>query len=209
MQPRSRRSCPRRRPSLKLGTDSSGSTSRTLGPDDARTRRRYRSVASLQRDLATCRSCIEAGHRLESLPVGVPARDSVRTCSVRRRHRRRRRAATRGAAAPVRRCAAGSSLDEAAFYATFYCASVTRCYPGRGPLRARRPHTDSERAPALPDGARTSSALLRPKLIVTVGGLAARDSSAWNGSRGSSGRATTSPTRPSSRCRIRRERAAG
>ena len=38
------------------------------------TRRRstYRSLASLKRDTAVCRACIEAGYPLESLPVIAP-----------------------------------------------------------------------------------------------------------------------------------------
>jgi len=38
------------------------------------TRRRssYRSLRSLERDLRSCRACVEAGHPLESLPVVAP-----------------------------------------------------------------------------------------------------------------------------------------
>jgi uracil-DNA glycosylase len=65
-------------------------------------------------------------------------------------------------------------LDEEAFYATFYCASVTRCYPGRGAGgRGDRTPTSVEqdlcafwRAWELE--------LVGPGLVVTVGGLAAR-----------------------------------
>ena len=32
----------------------------------------YRSLASLERDLARCRACVEAGYPLESLPVRAP-----------------------------------------------------------------------------------------------------------------------------------------
>jgi uracil-DNA glycosylase len=65
-------------------------------------------------------------------------------------------------------------LDEEAFYRTFYCASVTRCYPGKAP---------SGRGDRAPSGAEQALCafwrewelrLLRPALIVTVGGLAAR-----------------------------------
>ena len=35
-------------------------------------------------------------------------------------------------------------LDEDAFYETFYCVSITRCYPG-GTLRPRRPYRDAGR----------------------------------------------------------------
>ncbi|MDX6486296.1 MAG: hypothetical protein QOF43_1449, partial [Gaiellaceae bacterium] len=32
----------------------------------------YRSIASLQRDTARCRACVEAGFPLESLPIRAP-----------------------------------------------------------------------------------------------------------------------------------------
>ncbi len=63
-------------------------------------------------------------------------------------------------------------LDEEAFYATFYCASVTRCYPGRAPSGS------GDRTPAPTEQELCSFwlewelRLLRPELIVAVGGLA-------------------------------------
>jgi uracil-DNA glycosylase len=64
-------------------------------------------------------------------------------------------------------------LDEASFYATFYCASVTRCYPGRTTGRGDREPTPTERRLCAPW--RTEELrLLRPALVVTVGALAAR-----------------------------------
>jgi uracil-DNA glycosylase family 4 len=65
-------------------------------------------------------------------------------------------------------------LDEDEFYETFYCASVTRCYPGR-PASGR-----GDRTPTLAEQKLCSFwwqeelRLLGPELIVTVGGLAAR-----------------------------------
>lgn len=65
-------------------------------------------------------------------------------------------------------------LDEDAFYATFYCASVTRCYPGRAPA-GRGDRTPTPREQELCAFWRHwELELLRPKLIVTVGGLALR-----------------------------------
>jgi uracil-DNA glycosylase len=65
-------------------------------------------------------------------------------------------------------------LDEEEFYATFYCASVTRCYPGK-PLSGRGDRTPTPEEQRLCSFWRESElAILRPPLIVTVGGLAAR-----------------------------------
>jgi uracil-DNA glycosylase len=65
-------------------------------------------------------------------------------------------------------------LDEETFYATFYCASVTRCYPGRSPSgtgdRVPMPH---ERE-LCRFWFEWEVRLLRPELIVAVGGLAIR-----------------------------------
>jgi uracil-DNA glycosylase len=65
-------------------------------------------------------------------------------------------------------------LDEDEFYATFYCASVTRCDPGRA-LSGRGDRAPTPAEQRLCDFWRERElALLRPALIVTVGGLAAR-----------------------------------
>jgi uracil-DNA glycosylase family 4 len=65
-------------------------------------------------------------------------------------------------------------LDEDAFYATFYCASVTRCYPGKSASGRgdRTPTPREQELCALWRGWELE--LLRPRLIVTVGGLALR-----------------------------------
>ena len=65
-------------------------------------------------------------------------------------------------------------LDGDALYETFYCASVTRCYPGRPPS-GRGDRTPSPREQELCSFWREwELELLRPELIVTVGGLAVR-----------------------------------
>jgi uracil-DNA glycosylase len=134
----------------------------------------YRSVSSLQRDTARCRACAGAGYPLESLPVRAPYHDQ--------------RAYLYGQAPGVVegeerlpwRGRAGRSLrrwlelDEEAFYRTFYCASVTRCYPGRAPS-GRGDRTPTPREQELCELWRDRELeLLRPRLIVTVGGLALR-----------------------------------
>src|SRR6185312_10686356 len=65
-------------------------------------------------------------------------------------------------------------LDEDTFYAAFYCASVTRCYPGRA-ASGRGDRTPTPREQELCRFWRDwELELLRPALIVTVGGLALR-----------------------------------
>ena len=139
-----------------------------------RRRSRYRSIASLQRDERVCRACIEAGYPLESLPIAQPYAGQ--------------RAYVFGQAPGIQegqerlpwRGRAGRTLrrwlemDEQTFYATFYCASVTRCYPGRAPS-GRGDRTPTPREQELCAFWREwEFELMRPRLIVTVGGLAAR-----------------------------------
>jgi uracil-DNA glycosylase len=134
----------------------------------------YRSLVSLQRDLSRCRACIEAGYPLESLPVGIPGAGQraylfgqapgVVEGEERRPWRGR-------AGRTLRRWL---ELEEDAFYARFYCASVTRCYPGRA-ASGRGDRTPTPREQELCSFWRNwELELLRPRLIVTVGGLALR-----------------------------------
>jgi uracil-DNA glycosylase family 4 len=137
-------------------------------------RSRYRSLASLQHDTTRCRACLEAGYVLESLPVRAPG-------SGQRAYlfgqapgivEGEQRLPWRGRAGQTLR--RWLELDEDAFYATFYCASVTRCYPGRAPS-GRGDRTPSLREQELCEFWRNRELeLLRPRLIVTVGGLALR-----------------------------------
>ena len=63
-------------------------------------------------------------------------------------------------------------LDEEKFYETFYCASVTRCYPGRA-ASGRGDRTPAPREQGLCSFWREwELEILRPRLIVPVGGLA-------------------------------------
>ena len=65
-------------------------------------------------------------------------------------------------------------MDEDEFYGTFYCASVTRCYPGRAPS-GRGDRTPTPREQELCSFWRDRELkILRPPLIVPVGGLAIR-----------------------------------
>jgi uracil-DNA glycosylase len=133
----------------------------------------YRSISALQRDNRRCRECAEAGYPIESLPVFEGSRE----------HRAylygQAPGVVEGAEVRPWRGRAGRTLrswlqmDEDAFYGTFYCASVTRCYPGRSP-GGRGDRTPTPREQELCAFWREHELrLLRPRLVVTVGGLAA------------------------------------
>jgi len=138
------------------------------------TRRRssYRSLASLQRDLSVCRACSEAGYPLESLPVrnvhsGQRAYMYGQAPGIVEGEERR---PWRGRAGQTLR--RWLDLDEEDFYSTFYCASVTRCYPGRA-VSGRGDRTPAPREQELCAFWRGwELELLQPELIVPVGGLA-------------------------------------
>jgi len=135
----------------------------------------YRSLASLERDLSRCRACLEAGYQLESLPVRVPGGTDQRAYLLGQAP-----GVDEGEEGLPWRGRAGRTLrrwlelEEDEFYATFYCASVTRCYPGRAPS-GRGDRTPTPREQELCSFWRGwELELLRPRLIVTVGGLALR-----------------------------------
>lgn len=134
----------------------------------------YRSLAALQRENARCRLCLEAGYPIASRPVfegraGQRAylyglAPGVVEGDERRPWRGRAGRTLRG----------WLRLDEEAFYETFYCASLTRCFPGRAASgRGDRTATATERA-LCAEWTEWELRLLDPLLIVTVGGAAAR-----------------------------------
>jgi uracil-DNA glycosylase len=134
----------------------------------------YRSLGSLQRDLSRCRACVEAGFPIESPPVRAPegAQSAYLYGQAPGIVEGEECLPWRGRAGRTLR--RWLELDEDAFYSTFYCASVTRCYPGRTPS-GRGDRTPTPREQELCEFWRDwELELLRPKLIVTVGGLALR-----------------------------------
>jgi uracil-DNA glycosylase family 4 len=140
------------------------------------TRRRstYRSLASLQRDNRICRACEEAGYPLWSRPVfeGRAGQLAYLCGQAPGALEGDERRPWRGRAGRTLR--GWLDLDEDAFYATFYCASVTRCYPGPSPSgRGDRTPTAAEQA-LCAFWREHEVRLLRPRLVVTVGGMAAR-----------------------------------
>jgi uracil-DNA glycosylase len=130
---------------------------------------RYRSLTALQRDNTGCRRCLEAGFPIQPPPVFAG--------------RRGQRAYLFGLApgrveAEVGRPWQGRAgrtlrrwleLDETEFFERFYCASLTRCYPGPSPGgRGDRSATPVERALCAP-WLEEELRFLRPALVVTVG----------------------------------------
>ncbi len=138
-----------------------------------RRRSSYRSLASLQRDNRVCRACEEAGYPLASMPV-LEGRAGQRAMVVGQSpgaiEGTQRRPWRGRAGATLRRWL---ELDEDAFYATFYCCSVTRCYPGKSP-GGRGDRTPSPREIELCRfWLDWELKLVSPALVLTVGGLAA------------------------------------
>jgi uracil-DNA glycosylase len=134
----------------------------------------YRSLASLQRDVSRCRACVEAGFPLESLPVRTPGAGQLAYLFGQAPGviEGEERLPWRGRAGRTLR--RWLELEEREFYATFYCASVTRCYPGRA-ASGRGDRTPTPREQELCEFWRDRELeLLRPRLVVTVGGLALR-----------------------------------
>jgi uracil-DNA glycosylase len=132
----------------------------------------YRSLPSLERDLARCRACVEAGYTLESLPVRAPGTQQRAYLFGQAPGvvEGEERLPWRGRAGRTLR--RWLELEEDEFYAAFYCASVTRCYPGRA-ASGRGDRTPTQREQELCSFWREwELELLRPRLIVTVGGLA-------------------------------------
>ena len=132
----------------------------------------HRSLEALQRENRRCRACADAGYPIQSAPVfegrNQPALLVGQSPGVVEAKEGRPWRGRAGRA--LRRWL---DLDEERFYQTFYCCSVTRCYPGRnaGGRGDRRPSTaELELCRGWLD---QELRVLRPSLVVTVGGLAA------------------------------------
>ncbi len=135
----------------------------------------YRALTSLQRDNRVCRACVEAGYPLESLPVfhGYAGQKAMIYGQAPGAVEGGERRPWRGRAGQALRRWLG--VDEEEFYATFYCASVTRCYPGKDPSgKGDRTPTPLE-IELCRFWREWEFRLLRPAVLVPVGGLAIRE----------------------------------
>lgn len=131
-----------------------------------------RSLESLQRACLRCRACAEAGFPIEGRPVfeGASGRRAYLLGQAPGAVEAEEGRPWRGRAGRTLR--SWLELDEESFYGTFYCASVTRCYPGRAPSgRGDRAPGPAERA-LCAGWWQDELRLLRPRLVVPVGGLA-------------------------------------
>jgi uracil-DNA glycosylase family 4 len=137
-----------------------------------RRRIRYRSLASLQRDNRVCRACAEEGYPLESLPVfeGRPGQRAMIVGQAPGVVEGGERRPWRGRAGQTLRRWLG--MEEEEFYATFYCCSVTRCYPGRHPSGRGDRRPSPRELELCRFWLEWERRLLRPTLLVPVGGLA-------------------------------------
>lgn len=133
----------------------------------------YPSLESLQAANRACRACAEAGYPIESPPV-LEGHAGQRAMIVGQAP-----GAVEGSEGRPWRGRAGRTLrrwlglDEDAFTATFYCCSVTRCYPGKSP-GGRGDRTPSRAELELCGfWLEHELALVSPALVLTVGGLAA------------------------------------
>jgi uracil-DNA glycosylase len=134
----------------------------------------YRSLAALQRDNLRCIRCLDAGFPIASRPVveGRPGQSAYLLGQAPGVVEGEERRPWRGRAGRTLR--RWLDLDEESFYETFYCAAVTRCYPGKAPSgRGDRTPTAREQSLCTP-WREHELRLLQPELIVTVGGLAVR-----------------------------------
>ncbi len=132
-----------------------------------------RSIRALQRENARCRRCLEAGYPIVPPPVfaGRAGQRAYLFGLAPGRVEAERGLPWQGRAGRTLR--GWLRLDEDEFFAQFYCASLTRCFPGPSPSgRGDRRATRAEELLCAPWRDRELE-LLRPRLVVTVGQAAA------------------------------------
>lgn len=134
----------------------------------------YRSLASLQRDCRACVACTAAGHPVTPPPV-FEGHAGQRALLVGQSPGIVENAQGRPWQGRAGRTLRGwLSLDEETFATAFYCASVTRCYPGKSPGGRGDRAAGREELDLCSFWLGWELRLLAPALVVTVGGLSAR-----------------------------------
>ena len=130
---------------------------------------RRTSLPGLQRDNRRCRRCLEAGFPIDPRPVlaGRATHRAYLYGLAPGRVEAEKGLPWQGRAGRTLR--RWLRMDEAQLFDRFYCASLTRCYPGAAPTgRGDRVATAAERA-LCADWREAELRLLRPALVVTVG----------------------------------------
>lgn len=136
--------------------------------------KQYRSISSLQRDIRACRLCVAAGYSVDPRPVfeGHHGQRAMIIGQAPGEHEGAEGRPWRGRAGRMLR--RWLDLDEPDFYETFYCTSITRCYPGKS-VNGRGDRAPSTVEVQLCERWRSLELeLVRPRVVVTVGGLALR-----------------------------------
>lgn len=132
-----------------------------------------RSIAALQRDNVLCRRCLDAGFPIDPRPVfagRTGQRAYLYGLAPGRVEADTGRPWQGRAGRTLRRWL---RLDEERFFELFYCASVTRCFPGASPNgRGDRRATLAEETLCV-SWREAEFRFLRPVLVVTVGLAAA------------------------------------
>lgn len=135
---------------------------------------RARTITALQQEIRVCRRCSDAGHPIVPPPVvsGSAGRVAYLYGLAPGAVEAERGRPWQGRAGVTLR--RWLRMTEGELHRTFYCASVTRCYPGRATSgRGDRTATAAEQR-LCADWTAAELRLLRPRLIVTVGLTPAR-----------------------------------
>lgn len=132
-------------------------------------------LAALHREIAECRKCAEAGYDVESVPhLVVSGPVEARLMVIGQAPPSERSSHGRPFSGPAGqrlfKWLAEAGWDEEEFRAQCYITAITKCYPGKANKGDRRP-TAAEQKLCRPFLDR-ELALVRPQVIVPVGGLA-------------------------------------
>jgi uracil-DNA glycosylase len=138
----------------------------------------FDTLTALQAELHACRRCAEAGHFIVSPPIFAGSLTArlmiVGQAPGRVEQERTHRPFSGPAGKRLFRWVAEVGWDEEDFRAANYMTAITKCYPGPHPAgRGDRVPSPAEQALCQP-WLEQELALVRPQLVVPVGGLAIR-----------------------------------
>lgn len=136
--------------------------------------RSYATIAELHDALRACRLCLEAGYQIEPGAVfsgSAAAEVMIIGQAPGITEGQVKRPFNAGSGTRLFQWLAEAGWDEDDFRARHYMAAVTRCYPGKGKGKGDRVPTRAEQKLCRPF-LEQEIALLQPRLIIPVGGLA-------------------------------------